>query len=418
MRSFANLFLILFIADGGFSLVDELVILLTRLMPFTALRELLASSVILLAIPLYVILGIDRRLPKRVFLPLILFALLCPFSTWLFPALADLKTYGLIVSIMQVLLGMLPLRYFRQGEERCVTMPPELFAGPFFSLRNTLLYSAASLVVVPMMLILVVLTTVDAYMAEGTSGFMRLGPDGLHMSERVYRRNNQTVRLSGMIHVGDRDYYNQLANSIAPGRMLILAEGVSDTGQKLTNKIDYGKVAGILGLTSQQEMRFRGRLIDAKDLDKPLSKSTGDVRQAVPDILRADVDLKDFRSPTLLFLDAFGKHLQESRSFIQGILALNAWGEKNITPAMYEIIMDDILHRRNMTVVRHLDKALVRYDTLLVPWGALHMKEIEAEVLKRGFILQEKRERTSIDFLKMLQGKKVGGNAVTSKRNG
>ena len=30
------------------------------------------------------------------------------------------------------------------------------------------------------------------------------------------------------------------------------------------------------------------------------------------------------------------------------------------------------------------------------------MKEIEAEVLKRGFTLQEERERVSIDFRKML----------------
>jgi hypothetical protein len=72
---------------------------------------------------------------------------------------------------------------------------------------------------------------------------------------------------------------------------------------------------------------------------------------------------------------------------------------------MSDIIMDDILHRRNMGVIRHLEKALVRYDTVVIPWGALHMKEIEAEVLKRGFKLQEERERVSIDFRKMLLGK-------------
>ena len=72
---------------------------------------------------------------------------------------------------------------------------------------------------------------------------------------------------------------------------------------------------------------------------------------------------------------------------------------------MSEIIMDDILHRRNVGVIRHLEKALGRYDTVVIPWGALHMKEIEAEILKRGFKLQEERERVSIDFRKMLTGR-------------
>jgi hypothetical protein len=58
-----------------------------------------------------------------------------------------------------------------------------------------------------------------------------------------------------------------------------------------------------------------------------------------------------------------------------------------------------------IVVIRHLEKALVRYDTVIIPWEALHMKEIEAEVLKRGFKLKEERERVSIDFRKMLMGK-------------
>lgn len=67
--------------------------------------------------------------------------------------------------------------------------------------------------------------------------------------------------------------------------------------------------------------------------------------------------------------------------------------------------MDDILYRRNKEVIRHLRKAVDRYDTVVVPWGALHMPEIEDEVVKQGFKLQQERERVSIDFNKMLWGK-------------
>jgi len=408
MRSFANLFLILFIADGGFSLVDELVPLLSPLAPFTGLRLLLAGAVIIMAVPLYFSLGIDRRLPKRVFLPLIAFTFFCPLSTWLFPGLADVRIFGLLAATVQVLLGMLPLRYFRNSGHRSLTMPPELFDAPFFSLRNTLLFCAASLPVVPLVLAMYLLSSADAYMAGHTAGFMRLEPGGLRMTERVYRRDNRTIRLGTMIHVGNRKYYDELSGSIAAGRIVVLAEGVSDVDNLLRNRIDYGRVAGFLGLASQQEMRFRGRLIEEDEFDSPRPDSQDeDTGKAVnqPDILRADVDVSAFRPPTILFLDVIGKHLRESPTFIKGLVALNSWGEKNITPEMHAVIMDDILHRRNLVVIRHLDQALARYDTVVIPWGALHMEEIEAEVVKRGFKLQEERQRVSIDFLKLLQGR-------------
>lgn len=407
MRSFANLFLILFVADGGFSLVDELFPLLFPLAPFTGLRLLLAGVVIVMAVPLYFSLGIDSRLPKRVFLPLIAFTLFCPLLTWFFPALADMRAFGLLAAVVQVLLGMLPLLCFHNGGHRSLTMPTELFAAPFFSLRNTLLFGAASLAFIPLVLSMYLLSSTDAYMAENTAGFMRLEPGGLRMTERIYRRDNRTIRLAAMIHVGNREYYDELSSSIAAGRIVVLAEGVSDAGKLLRNRIDYGRVAGFLGLVSQQEMRFSGRLIEEDELESPRpdppDEEAGKVAEQ-PDILRADVDVSAFRPQTLLFLDAVGKHLGESPSFIKGVVALNSWGEKNITPEMHAVIMDDILHRRNMAVIRHLDQALERYDTVVIPWGALHMKEIEAEVMKRGFRLQEERQRVSIDFLKLLQG--------------
>ncbi len=401
MRAFANLFLILFLADGGFSLVDELVPLLTPLAPFSALRALLAGTVIVMSVPLYFCLGIDRRLPKRVFLPLILFVFFSLISTWLFPTIAGIRIYGFLLSAGQVVLGMLPLCFFRKGDARSLTMPPEMFTTPFFGLRNSLVFGAASVVVIPLALAMLVLSVADAYMAEYTSGFMHLAPGGLRMTERVYTRNNRTVRLAAMIHVGDRGYYDGVTGSDHPGRTIVLAEGISDENRLLQSGIDYGRMAGFLGLTSQHEVQFRGRIIEAEELESPRPIPRG--AEAV-DILRADVDVADFRPPTLLLLNAVGKQLQESSSFVEGVSAINSWGEKNITPEMSEIIMDDILHRRNMGVLRLLDRAFSRYDTVVIPWGALHMKELEAEILKRGFVLQEERERVSINFRRMVMG--------------
>ncbi|MDD2366173.1 MAG: hypothetical protein PHN84_08425 [Desulfuromonadaceae bacterium] len=405
MRNFANLFLILFLADGGFSLVDELVPLLTPLMPFTGLRLLLAGNVIVMAAIIYFCLGIDSRLPKKLFIPLIFFAIFFPLTVWFFPVLEGLPALGLIGALLQLLLGMLPLYYFRKGDDRSLIMPPELFSGSYFKLKNSLIFFGVNLVIVPFLLIVFSMSTVDAYMAEYTSGFMHINPGGLRMSERTYTQGGKSVRLAAMIHIADKEYYDSLTSSLSTGRAIVLAEGVSDTGKLLGNSIDYGKIASYLGLQSQHDMNFGGRLINPDDLESvksPLVKSEAGKKSFSLDILRADVDAADFRPSTILILNSLGKKLQGSPSFLDAFTALNRWGEKNITPEMSEILMDDILYKRNIKVIGYLDRALLNYDTVVIPWGALHMKEIEAEVLKRGFKLQNERVRVSIDFGKML----------------
>lgn len=403
MRPFANLFLLLFLVDGGVSLLDEAVKLLFPLPPLSGVRNLLANAVILMAVPLYLSLGIDRRLPKRLFLPLTLFALISPLSGWLFPSLADARAYGLLAAAAQIALALLLLRRYRQPGGRPPALPPELFVAPFFTPRNTLIFGVANLFAIPLALVVIVFSAANAYMAAYTAGFMHLRPGGLYMTERVYQRDGRTIRLAGMIHVGEKDYYDDLARSVAPGRTIVLAEGVSDDRELLRSRLDYGRVADFLGLASQEKMLFRGRLIEEDEFDALRPRPRGEKKPtAETDILRADLDVSAFRPPTLLVLDAIGKQLRESPSFVQGFLALNAWAEKNITPEMNEIVVDDILHRRNREVIRHLGKALENYDTVVIPWGALHMKEIEEEVLERGFRLREERERVSIDSRKLL----------------
>lgn len=374
-------------------------------MPFTALRNLLAIVVIFMSVPVYLSLGIDRRLPKRIFLPLIVFILWSIISTWLFPALVGMRVYGLLMAALQVVIGMLPFFLNRNGNERCLTMSPPQFAVPFFSLRNTVAFCAANVFVIPVVLLLLTLTVSSAYMAHFTSGFVNLTPGGLTMTERIYTRGNRTIRLAAMIHVGDKGYYDGIANSAEPGRSIVLAEGVSDDEQLMRNRIDYGKVAGFLGLKSQEKLLFRGRLIDEEEFESPGPRTSGSNKQLQPeppDIFRADMDISDFKPQTVLFLNAIGERMQNSPSFLKGFLALNDWSKKNITPEISTIIMDDILDRRNLCVLSRLDKALEHYDTVIIPWGALHMKGIEVDILKRGFVLQKERKRVSIDFGRML----------------
>lgn len=397
MRAFANLFLTLFLSDGIISVADELFSLFSLGTFFSGLRSLVALLVIFLAMLLYIALGIDRRLPKRLFLPLLLFLFWSAVGTWLFPFLAENGIYGLIMALVQVLLCFLPLSHFHCRGRFGLQLPGELFRSPFFSIRNTLLFAGANLVVVPLALVPLVLSAANALVHEKSAGFVRLTPAGLCMTERVYQHGTKTIRLVSMIHVGEKEYYRDLFPASAPGRTIVLAEGVTDTENLLRSSFGYGKMAGFLGLASQESVRFQGRLIQIDEMDEPeFQPGTA----GMPDVLRADVDVSAFQPTTRRFLDAVGKQMMESGSFTQALVAINAWAEKNVTPEASATIIDDVLHKRNGVVIRHLDQVLPRYDTVVIPWGALHMAEIEQSVLKRGFVLREERSRVSIDFRK------------------
>jgi hypothetical protein len=404
MRVFANLFLIMFCSDGILSLADEIISLSFSLHAFSGVRSLLANAVVVMAVPLYLCLGIDKRLPKRVFLPLTLFVLLCPFAGSMFPLLAGNSAPGLFLALAQLLLCALPLWHFRKNGKKSLVMAKCMFDGPLFGWKNTVAFFSANILAVPIALVVIAFFAANSYLSENTAGFMRLAPDGLHMVERVYQSGNKTIRLTAMIHVGEQDYYEKLADTATTGRTIILAEGVTDSGSLLKSGLDYRKVAGYLGLTSQEKMCLKGRLIDEADLDEPESAESDDCE--VGDgavILRADVDISSFRPQTIRILNELGRKMKESPSFTKGIMAFNDWAGKNVTPAMYQILLDDVLHRRNSVLIGQLRRSLARYDTIVVPWGAMHMPEIEREVLKQGFRLDKEQDRICIDLRRKLR---------------
>ena len=402
MRTLANIFLMLYLADGTLSLFDELLSFVSPLPALTQTRNFLAQIVMLLAFVLFQCLGIDQRLPKRIFVPLISFLCLVPISTLMFPSLGG-PGFGLAAATGQLLLCLLPFYYLRKMNQPGFLLPESMFQGPFFSLKNTAVFSLVGLVVLPLVSVLLLLSSANGFLQENTASFMRVAPQGLYMADKVYRRDDKTIRLVGMIHIGEKKYYDELVGQAAPGRTIILAEGVSDDKNLLPNKLDYGKVADYLGLTLQQEkMHFNARLIEASELEKKGAKPRADAGPQV-DMLRADVDVSSFKPQTIEFLAELGKHMKESASMAESILESDSITGKYFTPEMQQVVMGDILYHRNNELVRHLRKAVQHYDTIVIPWGALHMPGIEEEVLKQGFELQQTRERMSIDFGKLLK---------------
>lgn len=266
MRRFANSYILLFLIDAGISVVDELLASSGSLPWLSELRHVVAATVIILSMVVFFCLGIDRRLPKRVFLPLTLYSFWAALALWPLSGVIEREALGLLAAANQLLLGGVAIVLLRGlGGQNLLTR--EQLKGPMFSWRNTLGFTAVNLLLLPFALVYSGLAMTGHYLEEQTAGFLRLSPVGIYMSERSYRHDDKVIRLAGMMHIGKEDYYEDLAGSMSAAGTIILAEGVTDQDGLLKTRFNYGKLAEIIGLTSQQEMQLDANLVDLGALD-------------------------------------------------------------------------------------------------------------------------------------------------------
>ncbi len=117
-----------------------------------------------------------------------------------------------------------------------------------------------------------------------------------------------------------------------------------------------------------------------------------------PDIVQADTDLNRFNPQTVEFLNVIARTLLGDKPLAQGFAAYSDWVKVHGTPKMISGVMDDILYKRNAVVIDALYRSLDRYDTIVIPWGGMHMPAIESALLERGFVPGDKKERLLFAF--------------------
>ena len=398
MRRFANVFLILFLCDGFVSLADEVLLLYPGATLLAGLRSLISGTVILVSVPLYVGIGIDKRLPKTIFLPQLMLIFWSIFDLWPLPVMFNRNAYMLPAALCQLLLGIAPLIFLKWKTGNHWLLPVKLFSTPFFKLSHTLIFFTANLILLPAILIYMAISFASLQLYGQTGGFARLLPNRLQMTEKIYRHADKEIRLTSMIHIADKAYFDGVLESISSDRTIVLAEGVTDKDSRLAYRFSYGQLARDIGLTSQEKMVFSGKMIEPEEIQTAAATA----ENADYHILRADIDVNNFDPKTIEFLNVIGKNIISGTSKADGIRNYLSWIKENSDEVTPKTIMKDILHRRNREVILHMSRVLDHYDTIIIPWGALHMPEIEAAVLQKNFQLAETRHRTSIDFKKML----------------
>ncbi|MGE4545673.1 MAG: hypothetical protein AB7D06_16395 [Pedobacter sp.] len=395
MRRFANFYIVLFLIDAGLSLTDELLTMFVAHLPaLSTVRNFVALLVIVLSLVIYALMGIDRRLPKRIFLPLTLYIFWCSLMLWPLLGMIPSESLGLAAAIGQVIIGGIALITLRTSYGSSM-LPVELFRRPLFGWRNTLVFAAVNLLLLPLVLIYSLMASAGYYLDQKTAGFMRLSPVGIYASERSYHEDDKVVRLVAMMHIARKGYYQELVASLPAKGTIVLAEGVTDQNQLLKSRFQYGRLANLVGLSSQETMKLDGNLLELDDLE-PVSERERD--ETKPDIVQADVDISRFAPQTIEFLNVLARTLLGDKPLAQGVAAYHDWAQVHGTPEVFSGVMDDILTKRNEVVIDALQRSLDRYDTVIVPWGGMHMPAIEAAILDRGFTPGEKKERLLFAF--------------------
>jgi hypothetical protein len=395
MRRFANVYIVLFLIDAGLSLIDELLTLCVAYLPVLSMvRNVVALLVIGLSLVFYVFMGIDRRLPKRIFLPLTLYVFWCSLMLWPLSGMIPRESLGLAAAIGQVAIGGGALVMLRRSYGSNL-LRAEVFRRPLFAWRNTLVFAGVNLLLLPLVLIYALMATAGYYLDQQTAGFMRLSPVGIYASDCSYHDDGKVIRLVAMMHIARKGYYQELVASLPTEGTIILAEGVTDRNRLLKSRFQYGKLANLVGLSSQETMKLDGNLLELDDLE-PVNERERDATK--PDIVQADVDISRFAPKTIEFLNVLASNLLGDKPLAQGVAAYHDWAQAHGTPEVMSGVMDDILYKRNEVVIDALQRSLDRYDTIIVPWGGMHMPAIEAAVLDRGFAPGEKKERLVFAF--------------------
>jgi len=404
----ANLFLLIFSADALLSVVEEVFRgfsgseALLPLRGAVALRAVLASAFM---VPLLVLFP---QLPKRAFVPLILFVLWAALGA---PPL-NLASMSFVLSFGLVL-GQTALAALAFGLIKRQTGQYWLSANRLPIKSRLVLRIAVSGAVFVVALVLVlpalILGGLRTTIETETAGYVRLSDTGVELADKTFRKGDRTVRLIGMVHIGEARFYDDLFGSF-PDSALVLAEGVSDKDKILENNLSYQRVARVLGLDQQPALRPTGagsdlsnggRASEASPLNGTDASLSGKDKTVIQspigaDVVYADVDLSEFSETTIGFLNETAK-LYDSPTLAVAWERLQELSMKYPDPDV-EIVMADIVDKRNDKVLSEFDLRQEDYNVIIIPWGALHMPGIEEAITAKGYEFSAEEYRPLIQY--------------------
>ncbi len=368
-------------------LIDGLVAAASGLAPaFLRLHYLISWPTAFVAIVLFAGLAFTRRLSARVLLPPILFSI---WSTvcGAFPfRLEDPATATIGVGIAQVIVGFIAFAFTLDR--------PLTHRLPGFRWQRFALIAALACILVPIALTVASINLFAVGITARTGGFAKLRPEGIFLEERRFERDGKEIRLVGMIHIAQDGFFDSVADSVdGSGPAIVLLEGVTDNDGLLENGFSYQGLADLLGAIPQETTRMTPSHRE-EDSTGELTDTTvqGDVHYH-----RADVDIASFRPETIAILNALGAFLADPTN-PASLAELRGPDSPLRRPNAQDELLEDIVTGRNSHLLDEIDTALSAHDLVIIPWGALHLPEIEAHLLANGFREISRTDRPAFLF--------------------
>ena len=395
MRILANLFIVLFSLFALSNIIQVFSSSLASIPLVISSIDQIQILTVVVALLIYLGSAFNRHLPKLLFYPLLLWVLWATFDYWPMHDFIG-QAYHLCIGIAQLLTILFLVRKNQRDNESSYFLVPSQFTGPSFSGWTLIIFMVINIIIAPVALVVIGYNTAAHLIDSSSAGFVQLKPDGLYMQEKTYQRDSKTIKLIAMIHLAQSQYYQKVSKTIPKDKTLILMEGVSDNDNLLKNNFNYGNLANFLGLTSQGHFDIDTRVISSDQLSA--DQSTTPESQTGVDMLPADIDISAFDPQTIEVLDALAKYVLNTDSPASGYFAFNQWIQEHADPDIDKIIMKDLLDKRNAAVLSYIPKALQQYNTLVLPWGALHMKGLEQAIKEDGFTQVQSQRFISIDF--------------------
>lgn len=306
------------------------------------------------------------RLPARVVIPgliTVLWALLGAMPAPLWLGLGGIGPMVGAVSLVAGLLGGWALLRARDAGR--------LDRGPVGGWRHSLRVVVLSAVLVPLGVAVYGFWSVDVMLEEFTADYARLTPSGMELAHRTFVRGDERVDLMATMHIGRPEVYASLFDDIPAERAVLLFEGVTDDGGAGNHDPGtYDKVAERLGLEAQP------RLVPPEGMEER----------------HGDVDLA-----------ALSPRTQELIEHIFAIFTAGEPAERVEAVEAYTTLvaddpeswiaafLDDAIHQRNLHLLQEIGTALDTFDTVVVPWGAGHMPELQTTLIDDGFVRQSEQ---------------------------
>lgn len=392
MHVFLNIFLVGFALDALLHVASSQLSGVPGFAWLAGLANALTGLLVLYSLPVFILMGMRPRLRWRIFLPPCLFLSWVVLGAMPLPIWFDAAEAELAAGSVEAAFAAMAFAFCHQQNAGDGWLLEEASSqGPSFSRRTALAFTALNLVVILPASLAYLAISGAAGVGHLSQGFVSIRADGIHLSHREYVRGEQTIHLVAMMHIGEAAFYEELTDALPVEGTIFLTEGVNDEAGVLPRSLGYSNVAGGLGLVVQPEF-------GASDLGEwPSEAEAGPIGA---ETRNADVDASEFSRETLEFL-ASAARIWSAETPAQALLRyaeLIDGMDPETSRRLTATLSHDLIELRNEHLLVELEQSLLDYETVVVPWGALHLPGILERVRELGFVEQDTTARRVVSW--------------------